>query len=618
MGSELNARALLQAKLPFVLQHMTDGQLQQMQRVLDAAVINPKIQREAKELYDRSIRAKSGRLSVQNAELVAAAERKEKQLIRVTDMDRRILLDFRKLLAPDALIPKTDNPDELKYLQQIAKTLSARGVWLRFAPQIIPDSQDPSRYVLGGQTFTVWLSLGPDGDTIPTDTGYLDRKALLGTTAIGAGYYSHVYKGPVMSALEGQIRLLQYQIETGVSEHDLLEQRYREAFFGVAEISDFIGGADLPGRKIWDQPYRLLSRARQQKLDGDLEGTATYLVAAAVSTRVALQLLDSYAKASMAGAERVGKVLTAIETAGKIAEFGLTIIDGIAIVRGGIRFVREVRAMQRGELWGVVPGVTGARAAAAESVDVAGERAVRDYAARNMATAGDVARFRYVPIRLLADDMYEAVIAVRLGKGASVPANVEKNVKELINFVVRNFNKRGKGSPTVMRELVVKASSGIDLHSPVTVIKFSKGTKVAAYADTLSKPNIVGNLKGGEWLTKAQGAVGPDGSGIAAAGRLRVTGVVTKDIEVLQSTNAAVDDFWTTLVDLGIAEGVQKKAAKISLDKAREYYEEAAVFKMINVMPTRGGGIQYLFPEPWVGEFIRWDPLVTAVKPPVK
>ena len=55
-----DARTLLKASLPFVLEHMTDEQVQQMQRVLDAAVVNPDVQKEAEDLYRRSIVAQSG------------------------------------------------------------------------------------------------------------------------------------------------------------------------------------------------------------------------------------------------------------------------------------------------------------------------------------------------------------------------------------------------------------------------------------------------------------------------------------------------------------------------------------------------------------------------------
>jgi hypothetical protein len=104
-----DARTILRASLPFVLEHMTDEQVQQMQRVLDAAVVNPVVRKEAEDLYRRSIVAQSGSLTSRDPRMVRRAERAMERFISVTEADKRIRLDFKALLTPEALQATTDN-----------------------------------------------------------------------------------------------------------------------------------------------------------------------------------------------------------------------------------------------------------------------------------------------------------------------------------------------------------------------------------------------------------------------------------------------------------------------------------------------------------------------------
>lgn len=331
-----DARTVLQASLPFVLDHMTGQQVQQMQRALDAAVVNPNVR------------------------------------------SKPIRLDFEALLTPEALQAKTDNPDEAAYLETVRQTLATRGVWLRFAPKLVRDPEDPSRHVIDARTFEAWLSLGPDGETIPTESGRLTRDALLGTTLLGAGYYRRVHQGAEQSALDTEIRRLVGQIETGLTEHQRLVKRREDAFVGVAEISDALGGADLPDRSIWDQPRQFVLRAMDLNVGGNIKGSQAFLVTAAILTRNAGQLLADYIAASSAGAQKAVAVLKVVKTAGEVAEFGLAVTGVVGVVR---------RAA----------GAAGASAATGGSVDAAAERVVRQYVAENPAIAGDLARVRWVP-----------------------------------------------------------------------------------------------------------------------------------------------------------------------------------------------------------------------------
>jgi hypothetical protein len=297
-------------------------------------------------------------------------------LIPVSDADKRIRLDFAKLLAPEALNATTDNPDEDAYLQSVRQTLATRGVWLRFELKLVRDPEEPSRHMFDQRSFEVWLSLGPNGDRIPTDTGRLTRDALLGTTALGAGYYDHVYNGPVKTALAQETRRLLNQIDTGWAQHNLVAKMRREAPIGVTGVSDLLGGADFPDQSIWQQPHKLVMRAMDLNTGGNTRGAQAFLVAAAVVTRNAAQLLADYIDDSSAGAERAVTVLKVAKFAGEVAEVGLAVTGVTVAVRGTAAVSKK---------------------ATSSSVDAAAERLVNAYVAKNPSLAGELSQVRWVP-----------------------------------------------------------------------------------------------------------------------------------------------------------------------------------------------------------------------------
>jgi hypothetical protein len=230
------------------------------------------------------------------------------------------------------------------------------------------------------RTFELWFSLGYDGDAIPTKDGKIDREELLGTTLLGAGYYKAVHTGQVQTSLKRQIIALEIDIEDGLREHDRLIKRYRDAFPGVAEISDALGGADLPSRSIWDHPNKLILKALELNVGGNVLGSQAYLVVAAIVTRNAALLLAEYAEKSMRGAGRAIAVLEVAKTAGEIAEIGLAITGiGVAtkVVRGGAKVATN--------------------AARNSSLDAAAEQLANRYIAKNQISAADLATTRWVP-----------------------------------------------------------------------------------------------------------------------------------------------------------------------------------------------------------------------------
>lgn len=332
-----DARALLKANMPFALAIMTDSQIGQMQRVLDATVVNPEVEKEADALRKKAVVRDFGYRQDRDPKIVRQEEKVRKDYTKVGKADQRILLDHSKLLARDALTPRTDNPDEGNYLSRVAFTLNKRGVYLRFNPKPMRDPEDPSVWTIDPRNFETWLSLGPEGDTIPTKDGQITRDGILKTQLLGAGYYENVHMGPAQNALKGEIKRLTNAIELGIDQHNLLRRIRSDAAPGVAEASDLFGGAEFPDTLFFDRAHKLVVRALELNVGGNLEGSRAFLVMASVLTRQGANQLKTYIDDTSSGAERVVTVLKVAKTAGEVAGVALAITGIPGIVRGGVR-----------------------------------------------------------------------------------------------------------------------------------------------------------------------------------------------------------------------------------------------------------------------------------------
>ena len=372
-----DARTLLQKHLPYVLTVMTPAQLAQVQRVLDAEVVNPEVAKQANEVYRKSVTAQSGNLVVRDEKTVHRAYRIMATQIKAGESDHHIRLDYSRLLTSDALKPATDNPDEAEYLGRVRNTLQNKGIWLRFDKQLVHDPEDPSRWIVDPRTFLAWLCVGYDGDAIPTNDGQLDREELLGTVLFGAGYYDAVHRGPTQRSLERQIAVLTVEMDSGIAEHHRLTMRKVRAPI-VSGISDFVGGADLPDRSIWDYPQKMLLKALDLNRGGNVFKSSPYLVIAAIATRNNANLLAQYADDSSTGAGRVITVLKVAKTAGQVAEVGLAITGVTGIVRGTVR-------------------VAGGAAAGDAAVDAAAERMIAKHYAKDAEIMSDLNKVKWVP-----------------------------------------------------------------------------------------------------------------------------------------------------------------------------------------------------------------------------
>ncbi len=372
-----DARTLLQRHLPYVLTVITPAQLAQVQRVLDADVVNPEVAKQANEVYKRSVIAQSGAIVMRDEKTVNRAYRIMATQIRVSESDQHIRLDYKRLLTVDALKPATDNPDEAEYLGRVRNTLESKGIWLRFDNQLVRDPEDPGHWIVDPRTFRAWLCIGYDGDAIPTNDGQLDREELLGTVLFGAGYYDAVHRGPTQRSLERQIAILSAEIDSGIEEHNRLIMRKAKAPI-VGGISDFVGGAELPDRSIWDYPHKMLIKARELNIGGNVFKSPPYLVVAAIATRNNANLVAQYADDSSRGAGRVVAVLKVAKTAGQVAEVGLALTGIAGLARGAAR----------------VAGGTAARDAA---VDAAAERMIAKHYAGDAEIISNLNKVKWVP-----------------------------------------------------------------------------------------------------------------------------------------------------------------------------------------------------------------------------
>lgn len=305
-----DAKTLLQSRLPYVLRMLTPGQIGQVQKVLDAAVVNPAVQTDYAAASRKNADAARGRGVYSDGAVYRTPDSPQMRklagdLIDVAPADKHIQLEHPKLLTYDALKPLTDNPDEAAYLGKIMKTLSGRGVYLRVEPKLVHDPDDKSRWIVSDRDFEVFLSLGYDGDAIPTSDGKLTRLNLLDTTTFGAGYYEHVIKGTVETKFHNEADRIGYKIRNGLELHGQQDAARWTAAPGVVTISDALGGADYPSDKIWDQPWKLLIEARNlNKDDGNIAAASKKLVEAAMLADFAGNRLHEYIEATVKGAGR--------------------------------------------------------------------------------------------------------------------------------------------------------------------------------------------------------------------------------------------------------------------------------------------------------------------------
>ena len=334
------ASALI-ATVPYLERILSETQVRQIQKVLDAAVVNPMYEQAYKQAMRASVISRAGGLVLRDRAKARRARRILDKRISVVKKDAYVRVDHTKMLTTDALMPHTNNPDEADYLAKVRQTLNSMGVWLRLAQPWEARGRDP-------RVWEFWFSLGPRGDTIETDDAIINREELLSTTMLGAGYYRSVLTGPVQTKIKRMISRFDTQYDNGWDLHaELLENR-RQAAPGVAAISDLLGTADMPDMSIWKRPHKLRTKAWKENEAGDVIAAQVYLIIAAHAVEYNAELLADYSGRTVKGGERATKVLKVAKKAGEVAEFGLALTGvgyGVKAVRaaGGKAMSTEAR-----------------------------------------------------------------------------------------------------------------------------------------------------------------------------------------------------------------------------------------------------------------------------------
>ncbi len=336
----MDARDLIKAKFSAILPHLTAAQIDQVQRQLDAYLINEDVDRQLEELNRKSIigRTPGGQPVHDESKRVSpdTLMKVKKNKIDIKEADTVIRLDFEKLLAADALKPTSDNPDEAAYLLMVRAALATQGVWFRVFRN---NSQMARTQYTAPNDHRAWFAMlwfgGDRRNEIQTDTGQLTRKALLSVPRLAAGYYDYVYNGPTLRLLKAAVDSVSSKVRVMVALHHdyspksvrgkaldwYLRERIGKGVLGVS--------VELPDEKIWDEPAQLLTKALHLINHGKLNEANKLVILASYQAEWGANALMQYIKFVEAVKPGVSVVLQVLQVAKKLGE----IADAILLIR---------------------------------------------------------------------------------------------------------------------------------------------------------------------------------------------------------------------------------------------------------------------------------------------
>jgi len=329
------------ATVPKLARLLSKGQVAQIQKVLDAAVLNPMYEAAYRKAMKDAVISRAGNLVLRDRAKERKAYRILDRRINVSKSDGHIRVDHNKMLTADALVPRTNNPDEADYLIKVRQILVSKGVWLRLGQPWQVQGRDATQWEF-------WFSLGYNGDTIETEDALIDREELLGTTMLGAGYYRSVLTGHVQKKLDRAFDRFDTEYDNGWSLHTKLMRDRQTAAPGVPRVADLLGGADFPGISIWNRAHKLRMEAYRANTAGDVVKAQIYLLVAASLVEYNGQLLADYLRKTIDGAETAVTILRVAEAAGYVADTVLLVVGvgyGIKVLRtaGTKALTQEVR-----------------------------------------------------------------------------------------------------------------------------------------------------------------------------------------------------------------------------------------------------------------------------------
>lgn len=345
-----DAEALI-ATVPKLARLLSRGDVAKVQKVLDAAVLNPMYEEAYRKALRESVISRSGGLVLRDRTKERRARRILNRQIDIAKSDLCTRVDHNRMLTADALVPQTDNPDEADYFLRVRQALSQRGVWLRLGqPWEAQQGRDPTLWEF-------WFSLGPNGDTIETEDAMIDREELFDTTMIGDGYYNSVLTGQVQTKLDRAIDRFDTEYDNGWALHTELMRNRHQAAVGVARIADVLGGAEFPSMAIWERAHKLRIKARQANTGGNVKEAQVCLLVASLVVKHNATLLWDYLDKTITGGDRAVTALKVIVAVAAVAEAALMVV-------GAGHVIKAAR-------------VAGTKALARESIDDLAERYVK-------------------------------------------------------------------------------------------------------------------------------------------------------------------------------------------------------------------------------------------------
>jgi hypothetical protein len=142
------------------------------------------------------------------------------------------------------------------------------------------------------------------------------------------------------------------------------------------------------------------------------------------------------------------------------------------------------------------------------------------------------------------DVLTDRLLLARMGSTLHVGKMVRENVRTVAEFLTRY---------RVPEDRMLQVLNGIDLHSPVRVVKLRKGDRISQAVG----PD--GNV--GSWFVRSGGGTGKESSGISGVRKV-MHFEVTQPVDVLQSRAADTVDFWSK----GLVGQVRKADTNVMLD----------------------------------------------------
>jgi len=358
-----DAGALI-ATVPKLARLLSKGDVAKVQKVLDAAVLNPMYEEAYRKAMRNAVIARSGGLVLRDRTKERRARRILNKRIDISKSDLATRVDHNRMLTADALVPRTDNPDEADYLMKVRQVLTQRGVWLRLGqPWEAQQGRDPTLWEF-------WFSLGPNGETIETADAMIDREELLETTMLGAGYYNSVLTGEVQTKLDRAMDRFDTEYDNGWALHTELMRNRHKAAMGVARIADTLGGAEFPDMAIWERAHKLRIKAAQANVGGNVIAAQAYLLVATLEVKRNAALLWDYLDKTIRGGDRAVTALKVVVAVAAVAETVLMVV-------GAGHVVKAVR-------------VAGTKALAKESVDELADRYLKHVCRKHGLSAAEL------------------------------------------------------------------------------------------------------------------------------------------------------------------------------------------------------------------------------------